>query len=165
MLVQWLLFSFLTILLPLCLSHIFYAVLTQIGERCAMYNTRTCTVVKNSLPWKRGEKRGKKRGGKKQKMPDLTGGGDSNDISHCSLIQVNTAVGTWLYKYGSERLGLCFCHSLLVSRHSCTTCQGRCTWIRLIFKFALVAWCYRHYPLITPKSVATWCQKPLRGRV
>lgn len=43
----------------------------------------------------------KKRGVKKQKMPDLTRGGDSNDISHCSLIQVNTAVSTWLYKYGT----------------------------------------------------------------
>jgi len=51
-----------------------------------------CYVVKNSLPWKRGEKHSKIRDVKKQKLADLTGGGNSNDIAHRSLIQVNTVV-------------------------------------------------------------------------
>jgi len=54
-------------------------------------NKRTvCYVVKNSLPGKRGEKHSKIRDVKKQKLADLTGGGNSNDIAHRSLIQVNT---------------------------------------------------------------------------
>ena len=48
-----------------------------------------CCVVKNYLPWKRGEHDSKTRG-EKLKMLDLTGGGNYNDIAHRSLIQVNT---------------------------------------------------------------------------
>jgi len=56
-------------------------------------NKRTvCYVVKNSLPWKRVEKHSKIRDVKKQKLADLTGGGNSNDIAHRSLIQVNTVL-------------------------------------------------------------------------
>jgi len=51
-----------------------------------------CYVVKNSLPWRRGGKTQQKKWVKKQKIPDPTRGGNSNDIAHRSLIRVNTVV-------------------------------------------------------------------------
>ena len=70
-------------------------------SKCNLYRIHlakraVCYLAKNSQCWKRERKSIKIRGMKKieKKIVDLTRGGNSNDITHCSLIQVNM-VGMW----------------------------------------------------------------------
>ena len=70
-------------------------------SKCNLYRIHlakraVCYLAKNSQCWKRERKSIKIRSMKKneKKIVDLTRGGNSNDITHCSLIQVNM-VGMW----------------------------------------------------------------------